>query len=410
MKRYCILNEDFFDTVDSEMVTASVSDDVEDIANTEKYEYDCVIIISSISSSITNSNEIAVEEAKKLLTRLSYFLKGNTYVENYGSLNVYSTWMDINSSDLTVYEYPNGLNVYHKKDRYPYITNSFAIRVPITLKKMSTPKSFILFCKCFLERIKNLSNLLGVCHIKLKNDKSDNVMNFKPSLYSEIKEASKTNALWNSLKMKTELYNALTSICGTGIIQKFRDYLGVNDDLRIMEELKETNDKRKRKKIFECSVETSNIDINLFANYVYILANKDIKMIYSTSGTDTGMSPFIATWEGFADLLREQNAGVRAYLFYKSSEHAFVAVYILTKTVYDDEMEMDYCLVCVLPANQCYTSDYRCGSIADFLTPFVCMGNKLDKILSKPAFSYLNDNEKDDIQTMIEDNIKKGAI
>ena len=218
------------------------------------------------------------------------------------------------------------------------------------------------------------------------------------------------NFQWNYFPNKTTLYESLTYIFGTGIIQKMRDYLGVNDDLRIIEGLEETKEKRRRKKIFECSTKTADINVDLFADYVYILSNKDIRMICSTNGHDSNMRPFIATWEGFADLLREQNAGIRAYLFYKSSEKSFLSVYILTKTVYDDEMEMDYCLVCNLPENQCYTSSYRCGSIADFLTPFVVMGYNSDKILSKPTFSYLGSAEKEEIQEMIDRNIKTGVI
>ena len=83
---------------------------------------------------------------------------------------------------------------------------------------------------------------------------------------------------------------------------------------------------------------------------------------------------------------------------------------IFSESPFDDEEEMDYCLVCNLPENQCYTSDYRCGSIADFLTPFVVMGYNSDKILSKPAFSYLSDAEKEEIQEMIDENIKKGTV
>ena len=84
-----------------------------------------------------------------------------------------------------------------------------------------------------------------------------------------------------------------------------RDYLGVNDDLRIIKGLEETKDKSRQKKIFECSAKTANINVDLFANYVYILSDKDIRMTFSTSGHDSNMRPFIATWEGFADLLRE---------------------------------------------------------------------------------------------------------
>ena len=36
MKKYCLINEDFFDAVDSEMVSSSTLDDVEDIKNDEK--------------------------------------------------------------------------------------------------------------------------------------------------------------------------------------------------------------------------------------------------------------------------------------------------------------------------------------------------------------------------------------
>lgn len=70
MKNYYLINEDFFDAVDSEMMSSSALDDVEDIKNDEKYEYDCVILVSSISSSVENANDIAVEETKKLLNRL----------------------------------------------------------------------------------------------------------------------------------------------------------------------------------------------------------------------------------------------------------------------------------------------------------------------------------------------------
>lgn len=410
MENYYLINEDFFDDVDSELISSSALDDIEDIKNYEKYEYDCVIIVSSISSNDENSNNIAVEEAKKLLKRLSFFLEISMFVKKYGSMDVYASWMDIGSSDLSVFEYPNGLKVYHKNNRSPFITTSFGIRVPITLKKMTTVKSFMLFCKNFLKNQENLSRKLHVYHIKLKDEKTQNVIELYTSFYSTIKEMSETNFQWNNLPDKTDLYESLTYIFGTGIIQKMRDYLGVNDDMRIIERLEETKEKRTRKKIFECSAKTANINVDLFADYVYILSNKDIRMIYSTSGYDSNMRPFIATWEGFADLLREQNAGVRAYLFHKSSKNSFVAVYILTNTVYDDEEEMDYCLVCNLPENQCYTSDYRCGSIADFLTPFVVMGYNSDKILSKPAFSYLSDAEKEEIQEMIDRNIKKGVI
>ena len=409
-----IINEDFFDDVDSEMMSSSALDDVEDIKNDgsdEKYDYDCIITVSSISSSVENSNDIAVEEAKKLLNRLSYFLESSVFVEKYGSMDVYTRWMDIGSSDLSVFEYPNGLKVYHKNNRYPFITNVFSIHIPISLKKLTTVRSFMLFCKNFLKKQENLSNKLNVYHIKLKDEKTQNVIKLYTSWYSLIKEHSKSNLQWNNFQDKTIFYESLTYIFGTGIIQKMRDYLGVNDDLRIIEELEETKkEKRRKKKIFECSAKTANINVDLFADYVYILSNKDIRMICSTSGHDSNMRPFIATWEGFADLLREQNAGIRAYLFYKSSEKTFYAVYILTKTVYDDEMEMDYCLVCNLPKNQCYTSDYRCGSIADFLTPFVVMGYNSNKILSKPAFSYLSDSEKEEIQTMIDRNIKTGVV
>ena len=408
-----IINEDFFDDVDSEMMSSSALDDVEDIKNDgngEKYDYDCVIIVSSISSSVEKSNDLAVEEAKKLLDRLSYFLESSVFVEKYGSMDVYTSWMYIGSSDLSVFEYPNGLKVYHKNDRYPFITNVFNIRIPITLKKMTTVKSFMLFCKNFLKKQENLSEKLNVYHIKLKDEKTQNVIKLYTSLYSSIKEFSKSNSQWNNFQDKTTFYESLTYIFGTGIIQKMRDYLGVNDDLRIIKGLEETKDKNRQKKIFECSAKTANINVDLFADYVYILSDKDIRMIYSTSGHDSNMRPFIATWEGFADLLREQNAGVRAYLFYKSSEKTFSAVYILTKTVYDDEMEMDYCLVCDLPENKCYTSSYRCGNIADFLTPFVVMGYDSDKILSKPAFSYLGSAEKEEIQEMIDRNIKTGVI
>ena len=413
MKKYYLINEDFFDAVDSEMMSSSALDDVEDIKNDEKYEYeyDCVIIVSSISSSVENSNDIAVEEAKKLLNRLSYFLKSSEFVEKYGSMDIYASWVDIGSSDLSVFEYPNGLKVYHKNGRYPFITTSFSIRVPITLKKMTTVRSFMLFCKNFLKKQEYLSKKLHIYHIKLKDEKTQNIIKLYTSLYSSIKEFSKSNSQWNNFPDKTIFYESLTYIFGTGIIQKMRDYLGVNDDLRIIEGLKETKEKRTRKKkIFECSAKTADINVDLFADYVYILSNKDIRMIYSSSGCDSNMRPFIATWEGFADLLREQNAGVRAYLFYKSSEKSFIAVYILTKTVYDDEMEMDYCLVCNLPENQCYTSSYRCGSIADFLAPFVVMGYTSDKILSKPAFSYLGTAEIEEIQEMIDKNIKRGVI
>lgn len=410
MKKKYLINEDFFDTVDSEIISSSTLDDIEDIKNDEKYDYDCVINVSSISSSVENANDIAVEEAKKLLNRLSYFLKSSIFVEKYGSIDIYTSWMNIGSSDLSVFEYPNGLKVYHKKDKYPFITTSFSIRVPITLKKMTTVKSFMLFCKNFLENQENLSKKLHVYHIKLKDEKTQNVIKFYTSLYSQIKKFSTSNLQWNKFLDKTIFYESLTYIFGTGIIQKMRDYLGVNDDLRIIKGLEETKEKRNRKKIFECSAKTANINVDLFANYAYILSDKDIRMIYSTSGHDSNMRPFIATWEGFADLLREQNAGVRAYLFYKSFEKSFVAVYILTKTVYDDEMEMDYCLVCELPENQFYISSYRCGSIADFLTPFVVMGYNSDKILSKPAFSYLGEYEKEEIQEIIDRNIKKGSV
>lgn len=410
MKNYYLINEDFFDAVDSEMMSSSALDDVEDIKNDEKYEYDCVILVSSISSSVENANDIAVEETKKLLNRLSYFLKSSEFVEKYGSMDVYASWMDVGSSDLSVFEYPNGLKVYHKNNRKPIITTSFSIRIPITLKKMTTVRSFMLFCKNFLKKQENLSEKLHVYHIKLKDEKTQDVIKLYTSLYSSLKEFSKSNSQWNNFLDKTIFYESLTYIFGTGIIQKMRDYLGVNDDLRIIKGLKETKENKRRKKIFECSAKTANINVDLFADYVYILSDKDIRMIYSTSGHDSNMRPFIATWEGFADLLREQNAGVRAYLFYKSSEKSFFAVYILTKTVYDDEMEMDYCLVCELPEDQCYTSSYRCGSIADFLTPFVVMGYNSDKILSKPAFSYLGEYEKEEIQEMIDRNIKKGII
>lgn len=410
MKNYYLINEDFFDAVDSEMMSSSALDDVEDIKNDEKYDYDCVILVSSISSSVENANDIAVEETKKLLNRLSYFLKSSEFVEKYGSMDVYASWMDIGSSDLSVFEYPNGLKVYHKNNRKPIITTSFSIRIPITLKKMTTVRSFMLFCKNFLKKQENLSEKLHVYHIKLKDEKTQDVIKLYTSLYSSLKEFSKSNSQWNNFQDKTIFYESLTYIFGTGIIQKMRDYLGVNDDLRIIEGLEETKEKRRRKKIFECSAKTADINVDLFADYVYILSDKDIRMIYSTSGHDSNMRPFIATWEGFADLLREQNAGARAYLFYKSSEKSFFAVYILTKTVYDDEMEMDYCLVCELPEDQCYTSSYRCGSIADFLTPFVVMGYNSDKILSKPAFSYLGEYEKEEIQEMIDRNIKKGVI
>ena len=410
MKNYYLINEDFFDAVDSEMMSSSALDDVEDIKNDEKYDYDCVILVSSISSSVENANDIAVEETKKLLNRLSYFLKSSEFVEKYGSMDVYASWMDIGSSDLSVFEYPNGLKVYHKNNRKPIITTSFSIRIPITLKKMTTVRSFMLFCKNFLKKQENLSEKLHVYHIKLKDEKTQDVIKLYTSLYSSLKEFSKSNSQWNNFLDKTIFYESLTYIFGTGIIQKMRDYLGVNDDLRIIEGLEETKEKRRRKKIFECSAKTADINVDLFADYVYILSDKDIRMIYSASGHDSNMRPFIATWEGFADLLREQNAGVRAYLFYKSSEKSFLSVYILTKTVYDDEMEMDYCLVCELPEDQCYTSSYRCGSIADFLTPFVVMGYNSDKILSKPAFSYLGEYEKEEIQEMIDRNINKGVI
>ena len=410
MKKYYLINEDFFDAVDSEMMSSSALDDVEDIKNDEKYEYDCVILVSSISSSVENANDIAVEETKKLLNRLSYFLKSSEFVEKYGSMDVYASWIDIGSSDLSVFEYPNGLKVYHKNNKSPIITTSFSIRIPITLKKMTTIRSFMLFCKNFLKKQENLSDKLNVYHIKLKDEKTQNVIKLYTSWYSSIKECSKSNSQWNNFQDKTIFYESLTYIFGTGIIQKMRDYLGVNDDLRIIKGLEETKDKSRQKKIFECSAKTANINVDLFANYVYILSDKDIRMTFSTSGHDSNMRPFIATWEGFADLLREQNAGVRAYLFYKSSKNSFVAVYILTNTVYDDEIEMDYCLVCELPENQCYTSSYRCGSIADFLTPFVVMGYNSDKILSKPAFSYLSNAEKEEIQEMIDRNIKKDII
>lgn len=411
MKKYYLINEDFFDDIDSEMISSSVLDDVEDIKNYEKYEYDCVIMVSSISSNGENSNDIAVEEAKKLLNRLSYFLKISNFVEKYGSMDVYTSWLDIDSPDLSVFEYPNGLKVYHKNNRSPFIRPSFSIRVPITLKKMTTVRSFMSFCKNFLKKQENLSKKLNVYHIKLKDEKTQNVIKLYTSLYSSIKKFSNSNSQWNIFPDKTIFYESLIYIFGTGIIQKMRDYLGVNDDLRIIEGLKETKEKRTRKKkIFECSAKTADINVDLFADYVYILSNKDIRMIYSSSGCDSNMRPFIATWEGFADLLREQNAGIRAYLFYKSSEKSFVAVYILSKTVYDDEMEMDYCLVCNLPENQCCISDYRCGSIADFLTPFVVMGYDSNKILSMSSFSYLSDAEKEEIQEMIDGNIKKGTV
>lgn len=410
MKNYYLINEDFFDAVDSEMMSSSALDDVEDIKNNEKYEYDCVILVSSISFSVKYANDIAVEETKKLLNRLSYFLKSSEFVEKYGSMDVYAYWMDIGSSDLSVFEYPNGLKVYHKNNRKPIITTSFSIRIPITLKKMTTVRSFMLFCKNFLKKQENLSEKLHVYHIKLKDEKTQDVIKLYTSLYSSLKKFSKSNLQWNNFQDKTIFYESLTYIFGTGIIQKMRDYLGVNDDLRIIEGLEETKEKRRRKKIFECSAKTADINVDLFADYVYVLSDKDIRMIYSTNGHDSNMRPFIATWEGFADLLREQNAGIRAYLFYKSSEKLFLAVYILTKTVYDDEMEMDYCLVCELPENQCYTSSYRCGSIADFLTPFVVMGYNSNKILSKRSFSYLGEYEKKEIQEMIDRNIKKGVV
>lgn len=402
MKKYCLINEDFFDAVDSEMVSSSTLDDVEDIKNDEKYDYDCVIHVSSISSSVENANDIAVEETKKLLNRLSYFLKSSDFVEKYGSMDVYTSWMDIGSSDLSVFEYPNGLKVYHKNNKSPIITTSFSIRIPITLKKMTTVRSFMLFCKNFLKKQEYLSKKLHIYHIKLKDEKTQNIIKLYTSLYSSIKEFSKSNSQWNNFPDKTIFYESLTYIFGTGIIQKMRDYLGVNDDLRIIKGLEETKENKRQKKIFECSAKTANINVDLFADYVYDLSDKDIRMIYSTSGYDSNMRPFIATWEGFADLLREQNAGIRAYLFYKSSEKSFVAVYILTKTVYDDEMEMDYCLVCELPENQCYTSSHRCGNIADFLTPFVVMGYNSNNILSKRSFSYLGAAEIEEIQEMID--------
>lgn len=410
MKKYYLINEDFFDAVDSEMVSSSTLDDVEDIKNDEKYDYDCVIIISSISPIVKNSNDIAVEEAKKLLNKLSYFLKSSNFVEKFGSMDVYTSWMDIGSSDLSVFEYPNGLKVYHKNNRSPFITTFFSIRIPITLKKMTTVRSFMLFCKNFLKKQENLSEKLNVYHIKLKDEKTQNVIKLYTSWYSSIKEYSKSNSQWNNFQDKTIFYESLTYIFGTGIIQKMRDYLRVNDDLRIIKGLEETKDKSRQKKIFECSAKTANINVDLFANYVYILSDKDIRMTFSTSGYDSNMKPFIATWEGFADLLREQNAGIRAYLFYKSSEKTFYAVYILTKTVYDDEIEMDYCLVCELPENQCYTSSHRCGNIADFLTPFVVMGYNSNKILSKRSFSYLGAAEIEEIQEIINRNIKTGVI
>lgn len=410
MKNYYLINEDFFDAVDSEIISGSALDDVEDIKNDEKYDYDCVIIISSISPIVKNSNDIAVEEAKKLLNKLSYFLKSSIFVEKYGSIDVYTSWLDIGSSDLSVFEYPNGLKVYHQNNKSPFITTFFSIRIPITLKKMTTLKSFMLFCKNFLKKQENLSEKLHVYHIKLKDEKTQNIIKLYPSLYSSIKEYSKSNSKWNNFLDKTIFYESLTYIFGTGIIQKMRDYLGVNDDLRIIKGLEETKDKSRQKKIFECSAKTAKINVDLFANYVYILSDKDIRMTFSISGHDSNMRPFIATWEGFADLLREQNAGIRAYLFYKSSEKTFYAVYILTKTVYDDEIEMDYCLVCELPENQCYTSSYRCGSIADFLTPFVVMGYNSNKILSKRSFSYLGAAEIEEIQKMIDRNIKTGVV
>ena len=410
MKKYCLINEDFFDAVDSEMVSSSTLDDVEDIKNDEKYDYDCVIHVSSISSSVENANDIAVEETKKLLNRLSYFLKSSDFVEKYGSMDIYTSWMDIGSSDLSVFEYPNSLKVYHKNNKSPIITTSFSIRIPITLKKMTTVRSFMLFCKNFLKKQEYLSKKLHIYHIKLKDEKTQNIIKLYTSLYSSIKEFSKSNSQWNNFPDKTIFYESLTYIFGTGIIQKMRDYLGVNDDLRIIKGLEETKENKRQKKIFECSAKTANINVDLFADYVYDLSDKDIRMIYSTSGYDSNMILFIATWEGFADLLREQNAGIRAYLFYKSSEKSFVAVYILTKTVYDDEIEKDYCLVCDLPENQCYTSSYRCGSIANFLTPFVVMGYNSDKILSKRSFSYLGAAEIEEIQEMIDRNIKKGVI
>ena len=243
MKKYYLINEDFFDAVDSEMVSSSTLDDVEDIKNDEKYDYDCVIIISSISSSVENANDIAVEETKKLLNRLSYFLKSSDFVEKYGSMDIYTSWMDIGSSDLSVFEYPNGLKVYHKNNRTPFITTAFSIRVPITLKKMTTVRSFMSFCKNFLKKQENLSKKLNVYHIKLKDEKTQNVISLYTSLYSSIKKFSNSNSQWNIFPDKTIFYESLIYIFGTGIIQKMRDYLGVNDDLRIIEGLKETKEK-----------------------------------------------------------------------------------------------------------------------------------------------------------------------
>ena len=205
MKKYYLINEDFFDDVDSEIVSGSALDDVEDIKNDgngEKYDYDCVIIVSSISPIVKNSNDIAVEEAKKLLNKLSYFLKSSNFVEKFGSMDVYTSWMDIGSSDLSVFEYPNGLKVYHKNNRSPFITTFFSIRIPITLKKMTTIRSFMLFCKNFLKKQENLSKKLNVYHIKLKDEKTQNVIKLYTSLYSSIKECSKSNSQWNNFRIK----------------------------------------------------------------------------------------------------------------------------------------------------------------------------------------------------------------
>ena len=278
MKKYYLINEDFFDDVDSEMMSSSALDDVENIKNDEKYEYDCVILVSSISSGVENSNDIAVEEAKKLLNRLSYFLKSSDFVEKYGSMDVYTSWMDIGSSNLSVFEYPNGLKVYHKNDRYPFITTSFSIRIPITLKKMTTVRSFMLFCKNFLKKQENLSEKLHVYHIKLKDEKTQDVIKLYTSLYSSLKEFSKSNSQWNNFQDKTIFYESLTYIFGTGIIQKMRDYLGVNDDLRIIEGLEETKEKRNRKKIFECSAKTANINVDLLEK-LNIIKQKEILFV-----------------------------------------------------------------------------------------------------------------------------------
>ena len=43
MKKYYLINEDFFDAVDSEMMSSSGLDNVEDIKKNKKYDYDCVM-------------------------------------------------------------------------------------------------------------------------------------------------------------------------------------------------------------------------------------------------------------------------------------------------------------------------------------------------------------------------------